>query len=231
MKTEAPSGAHPLPSAAIVSLLGEEASERVREAYERYTRLMAYYRCAMMEIETKLNVLNEEFSLRYDRNPITDVRSRLKRPESIGEKLARKGIPPTVEAIEANLSDVAGVRVICSFAADVYQLADALLAQDDIELIERKDYIKEPKPNGYRSLHLVLTVPIFLEHEKRRMRVEVQLRTIAMDSWAALEHQLRYKKERDFTAEMAAALLHCADLSAELDERMDELRRSTHLDG
>ena len=117
----------------------------VREQYEAFTKLMAYYRCAMMEIETKLNVLNEEFSLRYDRNPITDVRSRLKRPESIREKLSRKGLPFTVDAIEENLADIAGVRVICSFAADVYQLADALLAQDDIVLVEKKDYITSGK--------------------------------------------------------------------------------------
>lgn len=203
---------------------------QLREASARYLRLMACYRCAMMEIETKLNVLNEEFSLRYDRNPITDVRSRLKRPDSIREKLSRKGLPFTVDAIEENLMDVAGVRVICSFAADVYQLADALLAQDDILLVERKDYIKRPKENGYRSLHLILRVPIFLEHEKRLMAVEVQLRTIAMDSWAALEHQLRYKKSIAFTEEMAAELLRCADISAELDARMDELRKTTRLD-
>ena len=230
MKKQPSSGAAPLPSVAFDALFGKEAAERARASFEQYVRLMAYYRCAMMEIETKLNVLNEEFSLRYDRNPITDVRSRLKRPESIREKLERKGLPLTVEAIEQELSDVAGVRVICSFTADVYQLADALLAQDDVTLIERKDYIREPKENGYRSLHLVVSVPIFLAHEKRSMRVEVQLRTIAMDSWAALEHQLRYKKERAFTPEMAADLLRCADLSAELDRRMDELREGTHLD-
>lgn len=220
-----------MPSAEeVASLFGVGSADEIREHLMEYVRLMAYYRCAMMEIETKLNVLNEEFSLRYDRNPITDVRSRLKRPESIREKLERKGLPLTVEAIEQELSDVAGVRVICSFTADVYQLADALLAQDDVTLIERKDYIREPKENGYRSLHLVVSVPIFLAHEKRSMRVEVQLRTIAMDSWAALEHQLRYKKERAFTPEMAADLLRCADLSAELDRRMDELREGTHLD-
>lgn len=214
----------------IFSFFGEEAVERTREAIAQYARLMAYYRCAMMEIETKLNVLNEEFSLRYDRNPITDVKTRLKRPESIREKLARSGHPMTLESIEENLSDVAGVRVICSFPADVYTLADALLSQDDITLLARKDYIRSPKPNGYRSLHLVVSVPIFLEKEKRMMRVEIQLRTIAMDTWASLEHQLRYKKDNVFTPEMAEELLRCASLSAELDERMDALRRMTGLD-
>ena len=230
MRREDRTGGHAIPSEAIVALLGKEAIEGLRETYESYVRLMAYYRCAMMEIETKLNVLNEGLSLRYDRNPITDVRSRLKSPESIREKLERKSLPLTLESIVCGLSDVAGVRVICSFTADVYHLADALLSQDDVTLIERKDYIREPKENGYRSLHLVVSVPIFLAHEKREMRVEVQLRTIAMDSWAALEHQLRYKKERAFTPEMADALRRCAELSAELDERMDSLRRDTHLD-
>ena len=205
----------------------EEVVENAREQMQRYQRLMAYYRCAMMEIETKLNVLNEEFSLRHDRNPISDIKSRIKRPESIREKLLRKEVPLTFDSLEENLSDVAGVRVICSFTADVYMIAEALLSQDDVTLLERKDYIENPKENGYRSLHLVVSVPIFLEHEKRPMRVEIQLRTIAMDVWASLEHQLRYKKDNAFTEDMARELLYCAALSAELDGRMDGLRKVT----
>ena len=198
----------------------------LREQYEDFTKLMAYYRCAMMEIETKFNVLNQEFSLRYDRNPISSIKSRMKTPSSIREKLTRRGIPVTVENIEACLNDVAGVRVICAFPEDVRTLAKALLKQDDVELIEQKDYILNPKENGYRSLHLIVTVPIYLAHEKRKMRVEIQLRTIAMDFWASLEHQLRYKKDVEFTDEMAKELKFCADLSAELDRRMDHLRES-----
>lgn len=198
--------------------------EEAKNQGEKYSRLMAYYRCAIMEIETKLNVLNEEFSLQHDRNPISNIKSRLKSPMSIKEKLERKDFPLTVESIEENLNDVAGIRVICSFIDDVYLMAEALLKQDDIALIERKDYIANPKKNGYRSLHLLVTVPIFLAHEKRIMKVEVQLRTIAMDFWASLEHQLRYKKDFEFTEEMAAELLNCAELSAELDARMDSLR-------
>ena len=200
--------------------LGEDTVEQ----YQAFSKLMAYYRCAMMEIETKFNVLNVEYSLRYDRNPISGVRSRLKTPVSIREKLTRRGLPVTVENIEQHLNDVAGVRVVCSFPEDVQTLANALLQQDDVELIEKKDYILNPKPNGYRSLHLILAVPIYLAHEKRKMRVEVQLRTIAMDFWASLEHQLRYKKDVDFTEDMAKELKFCADLSAELDRRMDTLR-------
>ena len=205
-------------------LFNQEVLEKAKIHSENYRRLMAYYKCAIMEIETKLNVLNEEFSLQHDRNPISNIKSRLKSPESIKEKLERKGLPVSVESIEENLCDIAGIRVICSFIDDVYLMADALLKQDDIELIERKDYIKNPKKNGYRSLHLIIIVPIFLAHEKRIMKVEVQLRTIAMDFWASLEHQLRYKKEYEFTEEMAHELLHCAELSSELDERMDTLR-------
>ena len=191
---------------------------------QKYNRLMAYYRCAIMEIETKFNVLNEEFSLRHDRNPINGIKSRLKRLDSIKEKLERKELPFTLEMVEEHIHDVAGVRVICSFVDDVYLLADALLKQDDITLLEKKDYIANPKPNGYRSLHLIVMVPIFLEHEKRMMQVEIQLRTIAMDFWASLEHQLRYKKDFDFTEDMAKELQDCADLSAKLDGRMDALR-------
>ncbi|MBQ8281467.1 MAG: GTP pyrophosphokinase family protein [Lachnospiraceae bacterium] len=205
-------------------LFGDAVYEQAKTYQENFTRLMTYYKCAIMEIETKLNVLNEEFSLQHDRNPISNIQSRLKSPMSIKEKLERKGHPLTVESIEENLNDIAGIRVICSFIDDVYLMADALLKQDDITLMEMKDYIKNPKKNGYRSLHLLVKVPIFLAHEKHIIKVEIQLRTIAMDFWASLEHQLRYKKDFEFTDEMAQELLACAELSSELDERMDILR-------
>ena len=192
--------------------------------YHEYNKLMAYYRCAIMEIETKFNVLNEEFSLQHDRNPINGMKSRLKKISSIVEKLERKGYPMTVESIEENLNDIAGIRIVCAFPDDVYMLPDAFLAQDDITLIKKKDYIANPKPNGYRSLHLIVSVPIFLAHEKRMMKAEIQLRTISMDSWASLEHQLRYKKDFEFTEHMANELQRCAEISAELDMRMDALR-------
>ena len=202
----------------------DDLSEETLTQYREFSKLMAYYRCAMMEVETKLNVLNQEFSLRYDRNPISSIKTRLKSPLSIRGKLERRGLDVSVESIEQHLNDVAGVRVVCSFPEDVRTIAKALLNQDDVILIERKDYILNPKPNGYRSLHLIVAVPIFLAHEKRTMRVEIQLRTIAMDFWATLEHQLRYKKDVDFTEDMAKELKFCADLSAELDRRMDAIR-------
>ena len=200
----------------------------LQQMYSQYSTLMAYFRCAIMEIQTKFNVLNEEFSLQHDRNPINSIHSRLKSIESISRKLKNKGIPLTISNIEENLSDVAGVRVVCSFTSDVYLLAKALLAQDDIKLVSIKDYIKNPKPNGYRSLHLIVTVPIFLVREKRIMTVEIQLRTIAMDSWAALEHQLKYKKDNEFTEDMTKELYHCAVISADLDEKMDRLKGSVY---
>ena len=190
-----------------------------------FNKLMAYYKCALMEIETKFNVLNEEYSLQYDRNPISSIKTRLKSPVSIKEKLARHDYPMTTKSIEENLNDVAGIRVICSFPEDVYALANALLRQDDIVLVKKKDYIKNPKENGYRSLHLIVAVPIFLSCEKRIMHVEIQLRTIAMDFWASLEHQLRYKKNTEFTKDMMKELYECAKISADLDTRMDELRK------
>ena len=208
----------------LEAFFDEEMMNWSKGILQSYNRLMAYYRCAIMEIETKFNVLNEEFSLRYDRNPISGIKSRLKHMESIKGKLERKEIPFSMQAIEENIHDVAGVRVVCSFVDDVYLLADALLKQDDITLLEKKDYIANPKKNGYRSLHLIVDVPIFLEHEKRIMKVEIQLRTIAMDFWASLEHQLRYKKEFEFSADMAKELQNCAELSAELDLKMDSLR-------
>lgn len=208
----------------IEETFSTELIEWSRAQMEKYQKMMAYYRCAMMEIETKFNVLNEEFSLQFDRNPINSIKGRLKSIPSIQEKLKKMNLPVTIENIGEHLNDIAGVRVICAFLEDVYLLAEALLKQDDIELIGKKDYIENPKENGYRSLHLIVKVPIFLAKEKRMMKVEIQLRTIAMDFWASLEHQLRYKKDFDFTEDMAKELQDCADLSAQLDSRMDSLR-------
>ena len=202
----------------LASIVQAQSLEQIRQKSHGFITLMSYYKCAMMEVETKLNVLNEEFSLRFDRNPISSIQSRLKSPVSIEEKLASKNLPMTLQTIEKNLNDIAGVRVICYF------LADCLLGQDDITLIEQKDYIANPKPNGYRSLHLIVEIPIFLQAGKRNMRVEIQLRTIAMDCWASLEHQLRYKKDVADTKLLSAELQRCATLSAELDARMDRLR-------
>lgn len=200
-------------------------AEKLREE-RSFNQLMMEYRSAIREVETKLQVLNDEFSQEYNRNPFESIKSRLKSPDSIFEKLRRKGYPLTLDAIRENLSDVAGVRVICSFPDDIYRLADLLTEQDDIILLEAKDYIKHPKENGYRSLHYILDVPIFLSHEKKHMNVEVQFRTIAMDFWASLEHKLKYKKILAGTDadEIVAQLKNCADSIEELDYQMQTIR-------
>lgn len=207
-------------------LMSDAVLDMIRKNMEPWGTMMAYYRCAIMEIETKFKVLDEQFSLEYDRNPIESIKSRTKSMESLVKKVRHKKIPPTIESIEENLNDIAGVRVVCAFPEDIYMLADCLLKQDDITLIERKDYIKNPKQNGYRSLHLIVSVPIFLKDEKRDMKVEVQLRTIAMDFWASLEHKIRYKKnlEEEVQKELANELLYCAQQSADLDLRMQQIR-------
>ena len=212
---------------ALRQIFGEDISpEKIKNYAFQYAELMAYYRCALMEVETKFNVLDEEFSLQFDRNPIESIKGRIKRPESIHKKLLKYGLDVSIDNIKNNINDIAGIRVVCSFLDDVYVLADALLKQDDITLIEKKDYIQHPKENGYRSLHLIVAVPIFLAHEKRMMNVEIQLRTIAMDFWASLEHQLRYKKDFVYTDEMLRELKECAETSSELDIKMENIRRT-----
>lgn len=210
----------------VKTLVNSNALDKIEDNMMPLKRLMAYYRCAIMEVETKFNVLNEEFSLEYDRNPIETIKTRLKSTESIIKKLVRRNFPLTVDSIEANLNDIAGVRVVCSFLEDIYLLADCLLQQDDVKLIQVKDYIKNPKPNGYRSLHLIVEIPIFLKDEKKNMRVEVQLRTIAMDFWASLEHKLSYKKDipQDEEELLRRELLDCAQISADLDLRMEKIK-------
>lgn len=207
-----------------------EHPEQIMEKLEPFNRLMMQYNCAIMEIETKLHVLNTEFSLDHNRNPIEDIHSRIKKPFSIAEKLKRKGYPFTLESIETNLLDIAGVRVVCSFPEDIYAVRDMLLAQDDVHLLEEKDYIKAPKDNGYRSLHLIVETPIFLSQGKKMMTVEIQIRTIAMDCWATLEHKMKYKKDIKNPESISARLKHCADISFELDSQMQTLRREIDAD-
>lgn len=206
----------------------EETVERFRETFQQSKQLMTYYSCALLEVETKFRVLNQQFSLEQEHNPIETIKTRLKSMESIMDKLYRKKLPFEVSAVEEYLTDVAGIRVICPFIEDIYRLADCLLQQDDVRLIRIKDYIKNPKDNGYRSLHLIVEIPIFLQNEKKQMKVEVQLRTIAMDFWASLEHRLRYKKDLDaeLSTMLAAELKDCAETSASLDKRMGAVKNT-----
>ena len=208
------------------NLLSDEFIEFVQKNKKPFDTLMSYYQCAIMEVETKFKVLSEEYSLEYDRNPIENIKSRVKSFDSLLKKIRRKNIPLTMTSIEENIQDIAGVRVICSFPDDIYRLADCLLSQDDIILLEKKDYIKNPKPSGYRSLHLIIQTPIFLQEGKRMVSVEVQLRTIAMDFWASLEHKLRYKKNisEEQSVFLAEEMSQCAEISASLDERMQKVK-------
>ena len=210
----------------MMETVDEETLEWAQKASREFAKRMSYYKCAMLEVETRFHVLDEEYILEYNRAPVNSIKSRLKTLPSIKEKLERCKIPVDLDAMEARLDDIAGVRVICSFPEDVYTMAEAFLSQEDVELIRKKDYIQNPKANGYRSLHLIVAVPVHLAGGKRMTKVEIQIRTIAMDCWASLEHQLRYKRDHTFTDEMASELYECAQLSAALDVRMDNLRKS-----
>lgn len=196
------------------------------ETFRDYVELQHKYSAAIREVQTKLEILNEEFKVRYDHNPIHHIESRLKSPQSMFTKLEKNGIDISLQAAIDNLNDIAGIRVVCCYIDDVYKVADILLSQDDISLIKKKDYIKNPKPNGYRSLHLVLSIPIFLSDHKEKIPVEVQFRTIAMDMWASLEHKLRYKQKKELPEDLKLDLKKCADEISAIDEKL----QSIHID-
>lgn len=193
------------------------------EQAEQIQGLLLYYSYAIKEVRTKLEILNEELAFKTKRNPIESIESRVKKPASIIEKLRRRNFPVSVESVFENLHDVAGVRVICSFIDDIYDVAEMFLSQDDITLIEKKDYIQNPKSNGYRSLHLIIEVPVFLSDRTLNMKVEVQIRTMAMDFWAALEHQANYKKGIDGIDSLVVELTDCANIINQTDRRMQEI--------
>ncbi|MBR1863305.1 MAG: GTP pyrophosphokinase family protein [Ruminococcus sp.] len=226
---------HDVPDLRLPALTSSEVqlvydhTKRIIGSMVEYRELMMMYTCAIKEVKTKFDVLNTEFNVRYRRNPIEFISTRLKRTSSIAEKLAKKGLALSAENIENNISDVAGVRVICAYIDDIYSIADALIKQDDITLIKRKDYIAEPKPNGYRSLHLIVSVPVFFAEERRDMRVEVQIRTIAMDFWASLEHQLKYKQVIGNQDEIVKRLKNCADVISDTDKEMLSIRSEIEL--
>lgn len=215
------------------SLLSDEFEDLKQEEKLPIERLMMFYRCVIMEIETKFCVLNEEFSLADERNPIETIKTRIKSWNSTIKKLKDKNLPLTLNSIEENIHDIAGIRVICSFQEDIYRLVESFVRQDDVKLIKIKDYIKNPKPNGYRSLHLIVEVPIFLQNETRYMKAEVQFRTIAMDFWASLEHKLKYKNyipesESDM---ITKELLVCSEMTADIDRRMQNVKNRVFTSG
>lgn len=181
------------------------------------------YRAAIKEIKTKLEILDEEFQSKYDHNPIHHMEYRLKSPQSISEKMQKKGLEITAENIRKNLTDIAGVRVICNYLDDINRIANLLLRQDDITLVRKNDYISGPKKNGYRSLHLIVLVPIFLAETTESIPVEIQIRTIAMDFWASLEHQLKYKGHNEISEGLRERLKYCAESITRLDEEMQTI--------
>lgn len=206
-------------------LMNSDNPEAALKNMQPFIILMMYYECALMEIETKLKVLNSEFALQHNRNPFESIKCRIKKPISIIEKMRKKNLEITIENIENNLTDIAGVRVICSFPEDIYTVSELLSKQDDINVVQVKDYIRNPKSNGYRSLHLIVEVPIFLSNQKKYMKVEVQFRTIAMDFWASLDHKLKYKKDNLKHPEIIAQeLKKCADMVTAMDYKMQEIR-------
>ena len=193
---------------------------------DQWTTVMFLYNSALKAINTKIEILNNEFIHLYNYNPIEHIKSRLKTPESIVKKLKRGGYEVTIPNMIEHLSDIAGIRIICSFSPDIYRIAEMIARQSDVTVLVVKDYIKNPKPNGYKSYHMVVTIPIYLSDGPVDTKVEIQIRTIAMDFWASLEHKLRYKKDlpADQAQQLQEELLACATQSAQLDNRMQEIR-------
>ena len=204
----------------------DQMLQQLHADFDPVYNMLMNYQCAIMQVETKFNILNNRLSMQDEQNPIESIKSRVKSLDSIIRKLEKLGLPITIEAAEENLRDIAGVRVVCSFVDDIHRIEENFLAQEDITLVTRKDYISNPKPGGYRSLHLLVKTPIYTEIGKKDMFVEIQMRTIAMDFWASLEHKLRYKKNLDprLAEELAEELKSCAEESAKPDEKMLRIR-------
>lgn len=199
--------------------------EQIRKLKQEFTRFMMSYKFAMDEVKTKIDILNQEFNYIHEYNPIEHVKTRLKTPESILKKVYRKGYELSLDSIKENIHDIAGIRIICSFVSDIYKISQMLAKQEDIQVIMYKDYIKNPKPNGYRSLHLVVKVPVFMSDRVENVSVEIQIRTIAMDFWASLEHKIYYKYDKDVPEDLIRQLKEAAEAAAELDKKMENIHK------
>ncbi len=189
-----------------------------------FVKMFQLYTSAMRKVRTKLEILDDEFQVKYDHNPIHHMETRIKSERSILEKCKRRNIEPNVQSIQNTLTDIAGIRVICSYVEDIYAIGEYLIKQEDVELLRKSDYIKNPKQNGYRSLHLIVQVPLFLTEETVKIPVEIQLRTEAMDFWASLEHDLHYKTNKHIPSDLVIELKECADTLANLDLKMQEIK-------
>ena len=203
-------------------------SEHVFEETARYQQVMMRYHCAILEMRTKLEVLSSELTVRYRRNPIEFIESRLKTPSSIARKLRGLGCPVTVDSMMENLSDIAGIRVLCAYIDDIYEIARMLARQRDVRIITVKDYIKAPKENGYRSYHLIVEIPVSFSDSVQPVRCEIQIRTIAMDFWATLDHDMQYKKKVEDSEAIMQELRECAEIIHQTDEKMMRLRERIH---
>ncbi len=212
------------------SNLLEKSEQEIGETIKFLMEMSQLYEAAIKEVSTKLQILDNEFQAKYSHNPIHNINHRLKKPYSIMEKLQKKGLDTNIMHATEHLLDIAGIRVICQYVNDIYLIEELLLNQDDITLIQRKDYISNPKDNGYRSLHIVISVPVFLSDGKKNVPVEVQIRTIAMDFWATLEHQLKYKSRTEDNEEIQEELIECANQAAEWDKKMQKLHDRIKLD-
>lgn len=203
-------------------------SEHVFAEEGLYQEVMMRYHCAILEMNTKLEVLSKDLAVRYRRNPIEFIETRLKKPSSIARKLEKMGKPVTVESMEENLSDIAGIRVLCAYIDDIYEIARMLARQKDVKILTVKDYIKNPKENGYRSYHMIVEIPVYFSDNVRPVRCEIQIRTIAMDFWATLDHDMQYKKQVEDAEEIMKELKECADIIHNTDEKMMRLRERIH---
>ena len=212
-----------------MDMLGEHDAEKLMESAMQLQQIMLLYEAGIREIKTKLDILSDESNISGKPSPIDSIKSRIKSPRSIIKKLKRRGFPISLQSMMDNLNDIGGIRVICPFIQDIYTVADMLMRHSDLTLIDKKDYIANPKPNGYRSLHLILEVPIFLSETTKPVRIELQLRTIAMDFWASLEHQLRYKSDVQVPPHISDDLKECADVIAATDEEMQRIAKELHV--
>lgn len=208
-----------------LEMLIQPAGEAILNDLQKLLELQQLYNAAIKEIQTKLEILNDEFKVKFARNPIHHVESRLKSSRSIVNKLRKKNMEVSIESAKANLNDIAGIRIVCCYIDDVYRVANMLLAQTDLELVKSQDYIKQPNYNGYRSLHLDIKVPVFLSERTEKVTVEVQIRTVAMDFWASLEHDLRYKSDKNIPSSIGEDMLRCANEIAEIDAKMQSIYR------
>jgi putative GTP pyrophosphokinase len=199
--------------------------EQFKRFKDEITRFMMMYKFALDSLETKIEILKEEFQFLHDYNPIEHTKSRLKTPESILNKIHRKGCDISFASIRNHIKDIAGLRITCSFVSDIYRIGDMLRNQKDLNITEVKDYILHPKPNGYQSLHLIVEVPVYMSDRQEHVSVEIQIRTIAMDFWASLEHKIFYKYKKDVPARLLQELKEAADSAAALDKRMERIHK------